>query len=66
MGVSEDPAEKYALRGNRFWFGKGAWKNIVWPPDFIASSIGIAEDMVRRYVECQRYRGLGQSCVELE
>ena len=50
-----------ALRKKFCWLEKVFWKeNIVWSPGYFVSSIGLDEDVVRRYVEHQGKEDSGQ------
>ena len=47
------------------WLEKVYWKeNIVWPPGYFVSSVGVDEDVIRRYVEHQGMQDSGQ--IELD
>ena len=41
------------LRKKYSWLSKVYWKeNILWSPGYFVSSIGVDEETIRRYVEC--------------
>ena len=53
------------LRRKFKWLEKVYWKeNIVWPPGYFVSSVGVDEDVIRRYVEHQGMQDSGQ--IELD
>ena len=42
------------------------WKeNIVWSPGYFVSSVGVDEDIIRRYVEHQGKQDSGQIALDL-
>ena len=48
------------------WLAKVYWnENIVWSPGYFVSSVGIDEDIIRRYVEQQGQQDSGQLRQEL-
>jgi len=48
------------------WLAKVYWnENIVWSPGYFVSSVGLDEDMIRRYVEHQGQQDSGQLRHEL-
>ena len=50
-----------SLRKKFAWLEKVFWKeNIVWSPGYFVSSIGIDEEVIRRYVQRQGQKDLGQ------
>lgn len=54
------------LREGFPWLGKVYWnENIVWSPGYFVSSLGLDERTIRRYVEQQGRRDLGQLRLEL-
>ena len=54
------------LRSTFAWLSKVYWKeNIVWSPGYFVSSVGLDEDVVRRYVEHQGLQDSGQSRMRL-
>ncbi len=53
------------LRRKFKWLEKVYWKeNIVWSPGYFVSSVGVDEDVIRRYVEHQGIQDSGQ--IELD
>ena len=53
------------LRRKLKWLEKVYWKeNIVWSPGYFVSSVGVDEDVIRRYVEHQGMQDSGQ--IELD
>ena len=53
------------LRRKFKWLQKVYWKeNIVWSPGYFVSSVGVDEDVIRRYVEHQGMQDSGQ--IELD
>ena len=53
------------LRRKFKWLEKVYWKeNIVWSPGYFVSSVGVDEDVIRRYVEHQGMQDSGQ--IELD
>ena len=55
-----------ALRQKFDFLAKVYWKeNIVWSPGYFVSSVGVDEDVIRRYVERQGQRDSGQFREEL-
>ena len=53
------------LRRKFKWLEKVYWKeNIVWSPGYFVSSVGVDEDVIRRYVERQGMQDSGQ--IELD
>ena len=53
------------LRRKFKWLEKVYWKeNIVWSPGYFVSSVGVEEDVIRRYVEHQGIQDSGQ--IELD
>ena len=53
------------LRSRFKWLAKVYWKeNIVWSPGYFVSSVGIDEEVIRKYVEHQGLQDLGQ--IELD
>ena len=47
------------------WLQKVYWKeNIVWSPGYFVSSVGVDEDVIRRYMEHQGMQDSGQ--IELD
>lgn len=53
------------LRSRFKWLCKVYWKeNIVWSPGYFVSSVGVDEEVIRRYVEHQGLQDLGQ--IELD
>ena len=54
------------LRKTYGWLGKVYWKeNIVWSPGYFVSSVGVDEEIIRRYVEHQGRQDSGQLRMEL-
>jgi len=54
------------LRKRFDFLSKVYWKeNIVWSPGYFVSSVGVDEHIIRRYVERQGQRDLGQFREEL-
>ena len=48
------------------WFSKVYWKeNIVWSPGYFVSSVGIDEEIIKKYVEYQGHQDSGQLRQEL-
>ena len=48
------------------WLEKVYWKeNVVWSPGYFVSSIGLDEEVIKKYVELQGQQDLGQLTVEL-
>ena len=55
-----------ALRKRFSWLAKVYWKeNIVWSPGFFVSSVGVDEDVIRKYVEHQGRQDSGQLVLKL-
>ena len=53
------------LRSRFKWLSKVYWKeNIVWSPGYFVSSVGVDEEVIRKYVEHQGLQDLGQ--IELD
>ena len=53
------------LRSRYKWLSKVYWKeNIVWSPGYFVSSVGVDEEVIRKYVEHQGLQDLGQ--IELD
>ena len=53
------------LRSRFKWQAKVYWKeNIVWSPGYFVSSVGVEEEVIRKYVEHQGLQDLGQ--IELD
>ena len=53
------------LRRKFKWLEKAYWKeNIAWSPGYFVSSVGVDEDVIRRYVEHQGMQDSGQ--IELD
>ena len=53
------------LRSHFKWLSKVYWKeNIVWSPGYFVSSVGVDEEVIRKYVEHQGLQDLGQ--IELD
>ena len=49
------------LRRKFKWLEKAYWKeNIAWSPGYFVSSVGVDEDVIRRYVEHQGMQDSGQ------
>ncbi len=55
-----------ALREAFKFLDKVYWKeNVVWSPGYFVSSVGVDENVIRRYVERQGHRDSGQFREEL-
>ena len=55
-----------SLREKFQWLNKVYWKeNIVWSPGYFVSSIGVDEEVIRRYVEYQGRQDSGQLRLQL-
>ena len=55
------------LRYKFKWLSKVYWKeNIVWSPGYFVSSVGVDEDVIRRYVTHQGFEDLGQIEFDLQ
>ena len=53
------------LRSRFKWLSKVYWKeNIVWSSGYFVSSVGVDEEVIRKYVEHQGLQDLGQ--IELD
>ena len=64
MGELKSQSASY-LRTKYVWLAKVYWKeNIVWSPGYFVSSVGLDEQMIKRYVVNQGKQDLGQ--IELE
>ena len=64
MGELKSQSASY-LRKKYPWLEKVYWKeNIVWSPGYFVSSVGLDEQMIKRYVVNQGKQDLGQ--IELE
>ena len=54
------------LRSKFAWLRKVYWKeNIVWSPGYFVSSVGVDEQIIKRYVEHQGQQDSGQLRLEL-
>ena len=54
------------LRKSYPWLQKVYWnENIVWSPGYFVSSVGLDEDMIRKYVEHQGREDSGQLRLKL-
>ena len=54
------------LRSKFAWLKKVYWKeNIVWSPGYFVSSVGVDEEVIRRYVEHQGKQDSGQLKIKL-
>ena len=54
------------MRKTFSWLNKVYWKeNVVWSPGYFVSSVGIDENVIRRYVEYQGRKDSGQLRMEL-
>jgi putative transposase len=49
-----------ALRKQFPWLQKVYWKEVVWSPGFFSSTVGVNEDVIRRYVAFQEKMDKGQ------
>ncbi len=48
------------------WLNKVYWKeNVVWSPGYFVSSVGMDEEVIKRYVEHQGQQDSGQLCMKL-
>jgi putative transposase len=55
-----------SLRQKFEWLSKVYWKeNIVWSPGYFISSVGVNENIIKRYVEHQGQQDSGQLHLEL-
>lgn len=64
MGELKSQSASY-LRTKYSWLAQVYWKeNLVWSPGYFVSSVGLDEQMIKRYVVNQGKQDLGQ--VELE
>lgn len=60
MGELKSQSASY-LRSKYPWLAKVYWKeNIVWSPGYFVSSVGLDEQMIKRYVVNQGRQDLGQ------
>jgi putative transposase len=54
------------LRKSFSWLKKVYWaENIVWSPGYFVSSVGVDEEVIKRYVEYQGKQDSGQLRMEL-
>lgn len=54
------------LRGSFKWLSRVYWKeSVVWSPGYFVSSIGLDEQMIRRYVAYQGRQDSGQLHLQL-
>ena len=48
------------------WLNKVYWKeNVIWSPGYFISSVGVEEEVIKRYVEYQGRRDSGQLRMKL-
>jgi putative transposase len=47
------------------WIKKIYWKNVFWSPGFFSSTVGINEEVIKRYVEFQEKMDKGQKQLSL-
>jgi len=65
MGIMKSQSAS-VLRKKFDFLSKVYWKeNIVWSPGYFVSSVGVDEQVIRRYVERQGHRDSGQFREEL-
>ena len=55
-----------ALRQKFIWLSQVYWKeNVVWSPGYFVSSVGVDEEIIKRYVEYQGKQDSGQLRMQL-
>ena len=65
MGELKSQSASY-LRKKYQWLARTYWKeNIVWSPGYFVSSVGLDEQMIKRYVVNQGKQDLGQTTLEI-
>ena len=65
MGELKSQSASY-LRKKYPWLARVYWKeNIVWSPGYFVSSVGLDEQVIKRYVANQGEQDLGQAELEL-
>lgn len=65
MGCLKSQSSSH-LRKTFTWLKKVYWKeNIIWSPGYFVSSVGVDEEVIKRYVEYQGNQDSGQLRMEL-
>ena len=66
MGKLKSQSSSHLIKSHR-WLSKVYWKeNVVWSPGYFVSSAGVAEDVLKAYVESQGRQDLGQIRMDLK